>query len=118
MLSIYFDEDAGQVALVRVLRERGFSCLTTSEAGRSSEPDDRQLQFAHSRGMAVMTANVGDYARLHWRWMAEGQEHAGIILLTDQLTPVGRQLRALTALSDQVTNEAMRNRLEYLLNWA
>ena len=44
----------------------------------------------------LVTFNVGDFVRLHNRWMDEGREHAGVIV-SKQL-PVCEMLRRLLAL--------------------
>ncbi len=91
--------------------------LTAFEAGRREISDEEQLEFAASRGRAIYTSNVEDFARLHRGWLANGRHHAGIIVLTDQRTDVGIQIRALVRLCHEIESTSMRDRLEFLGNW-
>ena len=104
-------------ALVRGLRARGVDAVTTAQAGRNRLPDDEQLTLAASQGRVLYTCNVGDFTRIHSRRLREGLHHAGIIVLTDQLTPVGVQIRALMRLAQTFAPEHMRDRVEFLSNW-
>jgi len=79
--------------------------------------DEEHLALAASQGRALFSCNVADFARLNQSWLSTGRNHAGIILLTDQGTPVGVRIRALTRLAVAFQPEEMRNRLEYLANW-
>lgn len=103
--------------LVRALRAGGLDVLTVAEARRRSLHHEQQLQYAASQGRSLYTCNVGDFARLHKGWLAGGLHHAGIILLADQSTDVGAQIRALVRLTVTLDLAAMRDRLEFLDNW-
>jgi hypothetical protein len=103
--------------LVRALRGNGLDVLTVAEAGRRRLSDEEQLTFAATQGRAVYTANLADLARLHNRWLGRGLHHAGIIVLGEQLTDVGAQIRALLRLTATLDSTAMRDRLEFLTNW-
>lgn len=118
MLRLYHDEDALQEAVVSAFRRAGFDCLTTAEAGNRGNQDEQQLAFGASLGRALFTSNTGDFNALHTAWINGGRQHQGIILLTEQRTPVGVQLRAMLALSQAVSDNGLVNRVEYLLNWA
>ena len=65
----------------------------------------------------MFTANVGHFVRLHYEWLIDGREHSGIVVLTEQEMPLGRQLRGLEALGTSFTAEQMRNRLVFLTNY-
>jgi len=113
---LYHDEDVLQGALVSALRLAGFDCLTASEAGMRGQPDERQLAFAMGAGRVLYTKNTADFCRLDAQWRIAGRHHAGIIVLTDQQTPVGIQSRAFKALGATFTAADMADRLEFLLN--
>jgi hypothetical protein len=55
---------------------------------------------------------VGDFVRLHNRWVAEGRDHGGIIV-SKQL-PVGESLRRLLALLGKEDSESMRGQIRFL----
>ena len=77
-------------------------------------PDEEQLAFATSMGRVIYTANRGDFARLHSRWLAEGRHHTGIIVRARQQIGVRWQIRALVLLGQKVMPEQWIDRLEYL----
>jgi hypothetical protein len=62
---IYLDEDT-HTFVADALRLRDWEALTTCEAERTGADDLSQLQFAASRGYALLTYNVQDFPRLHY----------------------------------------------------
>jgi hypothetical protein len=116
-IRLYCDEDSMRHALVLALRKRGVDVLTVLEAGTIEDQDERQLAFAASQGRAIYSYNVGDFCRLHAQWLAEGRSHAGIILAQQLQFSVGEQVRRLARLVDSLSEEEMRNRLEFLGRW-
>jgi hypothetical protein len=117
VLSLFLDEDSMDRGLVRGLRSAGVDIVTAGEAGRRGFPDEEQLRFAATLSRTLYTSNVVDFTRLHATWLGAGFHHAGIIVLADQLTDVGTQLRALIRLASTLDLETMRDRLEFLSNW-
>lgn len=113
-LSLYIDEDSMHSAVVRALRALGHDVLTTADAGNVQAPDDEQLRFASAQGRTIVTANRGDFARLHSAWAEAGREHAGIIVLTHQRTPVGVLVRKLARLAESRQPSQMTSYLFYL----
>ena len=113
---LYCDEDSMRHALVLALRKRGVDILTTLETETTAQPDDRQLEFAAAQGRAIYSFNIGDYCRLHSRWLAEGKPHAGIILAQQDFS-VGEQIRMLAKLIGTISAVEMQNRLEFLSSW-
>lgn len=101
-------------ALVAGLRAAGFDVLTTTEAGMRRRPDPDQLEFARSERRVIYTANIGDFSRLHAQSWIEWYEHMGIIILTDQRLPPGEQIRRLRQLSNEVGDDGMIHRIEFL----
>jgi Domain of unknown function (DUF5615) len=89
-LRIFFDEDV-HAAVAVALRKRGHDAVLTLEEKRLGLSDESQLNFATQESRCLVTFNVGDFVRLHNRWMDAGREHAGIIV-SKQL-PVGELLR-------------------------
>lgn len=65
---LYIDEDSCGRRLVAGLRRLGFDVLTVDEAKTRRWSDEQQLQFATSAGRLVVSANVGDFARLQQAW--------------------------------------------------
>jgi hypothetical protein len=70
--------------VLAALRSRGADVLSMAEAGRAGTVDAGQLAFALAVDRALLTCNRRDFARLHAEWARTGQEHAGIIIVTNQ----------------------------------
>jgi hypothetical protein len=116
-IRLYCDEDSMCHALVLALRKRGVDILTAHEAETTEETDEQQLGFAAGQGRTIYSFNVGDFCRLHARWLAEERSHAGIILAQQQQFAIGEQIRRLARLVGALSDEKMRNRLEFLGDW-
>lgn len=113
-LRLYVDEDAMARALVQGLRARGVDVLTVLDAGLSEQDDRAQLAYAAAHGRALYTFNVAHFYRLHAEWLAQGQPHAGIIVVHRQRYTVGEQIRRLLRLINTHSAEAMQNVLHFL----
>ena len=112
---LYLDEDTLSRSLVAALRSRGVDVLTAHEADMRAHPDVVHLELATSLSRAVLTCNVGDFARLHREFLAANRHHDGIIV-TAQL-PVGTLLRRTMRLMHALSAADMRDRLEFLGTW-
>ena len=108
---LYLDEDVS-VLLAALLRSRGFEAVTTWEAGNIGATDDRQLEFAAGRGLALLTHNRSDFERLASLYMSGGKHHSGILIA------VRRQphdiLRRLLTLLNQTSADEMADNVWYL----
>jgi hypothetical protein len=114
-VELYLDEDV-HAFIAHALRLRGWDVLTTQEAQRREADDLDQVNFATSRGRAIVSYNVRDFARLHYELLRSGEAHAGIIVATQD--DPRRNLRALFNLLNAVSGKAIRGQLLYLGNWA
>ncbi len=113
-IRIFTDEDIYASVAVS-LRTLGYDALSTPESGRYGLDDELQLSYSSDLGCAILTFNVGHFAKLHAEWMAQGREHAGIIV--SQQRPQGDLLRRLAALLQTIDADTMRNRIEFLGQW-
>jgi hypothetical protein len=104
-------------ALVRALRARGVDALTALDAGMVERDDEDHLAYATAEGRTLCTFNVADFYRLHSELVARGEEHAGIILMSQQRYSVGEQMRRLLRLMSSRTADSMRNQVEFLNAW-
>jgi hypothetical protein len=110
-LRLFLDEDV-HAALAAALRKRGHDAILALEEKRLGLSDESQLNFATQQNRCLVTFNVGDFVRLHNRWMDAGREHAGIIV-SKQL-PVGEMLRRLLALLQKENGDSMRGQVRFL----
>lgn len=93
-------------------------CLTANQASTRGYSDAQQLEFSTAVSRVLFTNNARDFQQLHGEWMRAGLHHAGIVVLTDQWTPIGIQLRAFRTMATRFSESDMHDRLEFLLNHA
>lgn len=110
----YLDEDV-DVDLVPALRKKGYEAYSVRDIGRRTLDDEEQLQFSADRGWTLVTHNANDFKELHVTWLRQEKNHAGIII--SKRVEIGRMLRALLNLLDQVSADEAKNQLFYLLNF-
>lgn len=94
--------------LAEQLREYGFDVTSTIELGMAEDDDDEPLAYAASAQRAIVTFNHKDFSPRHDRYLAEGKDHWGIILSTEEPPNVLRHrlLRLLNTLSaDDLKNQ-------------
>jgi len=116
-IRLYFDEDSMRHALVHVLRARGIDVQTALDAEMIERADEDHLAFATAQGRVLCSFNVGDFYRLHTRYMAQHKSHTGIVLARQRQYSVGEYMRRLLKLMAHLTAEEMQNRLEFLSAW-
>jgi predicted nuclease of predicted toxin-antitoxin system len=110
-ISAYLDEDVS-VVIARLLRSRGYSAVTTLEAGQIGRSDADQLAFATERQMAILTHNRDDFVALAHQYVASARNHCGIIISVRR--PPHEITHRLLSLFDRVTAEEMDNQLLYI----
>jgi hypothetical protein len=116
-LSLYFDEDSMDQALVRALTARGVDVASALTEGMIKRPDREHLLHATSLGRVLYSFNIADFCRLHSELLNEGEHHAGLILGQQQRYSVGQQMRRLLAISASLSAEEMHDRLEFMGSW-
>jgi len=77
MLKFYSNENF-PIAMVDLLRSRGYDVLTSYEAGQANQkiPDDEVLMYAINAGRVIITENRQDFINLH----STTSNHPGIII--------------------------------------
>ncbi len=98
-----------RAAVVGGLRRSGVDAVTFQEAGRRAEADADQLDWATAKGRVVITHDE-DFLVL----AATGRMHAGIAFCRAEKYDVGGLLRALVALSENVSPAEMANSVRFL----
>ncbi len=78
--------------------------------------DEEQLEFAAREGRVLVTANKGDYTRLHWEWVAAERAHAGIVIVP-QLMDLKLRMRKFRELLSTTSPEELAGKLIYLSSW-
>ena len=104
----YYADEHVPKAVARGLRRRGVDVITASEAEMLGATDQEHLQFA-ARQARVIFAQDDDFLRLH----AQGQQHAGIVY-AQQHTPIGALVSGLMLVYQLLSQDEMRNHVEFL----
>jgi hypothetical protein len=107
---VYLDEDVS-VVVGDMLEARGFSVVTTRDAGRLGATDIKQLEYASRHGKTLVTHNRVDFEELHKRYLEEDRESWGIIVLGRRRP--GALVASLLKLLNQLTADEFRNQLLY-----
>ncbi len=118
MFKLYIDEDSGDRSLVQALQARGVDVVTASEVGMIEWADNEHLSYATSQDRVLYSFNRGDFLRLHSQYLAEGREHAGILLARQQHYSVGEQMRRVLKVMALKSAADMHNCVEFLSAWA
>lgn len=108
---LYTDEDVS-VLVAELLRVRGFSAVTTLEAGNLNASDEEQLEFAVAGQKIMLTHNRDDFVALAENYFATGQKHYGIIVAVRR--PPQQIVARLLAILNQTTADEMINQLLYI----
>ena len=80
--------------------------------------DEDHLSLATVQGRVLYSFNVADFHEIHTVWMATGRVHCGIILAQQKRYSIGEQIRRLIRLIGSLTDQAMKNREEFLSRWS
>jgi len=103
------------------LRDRGHDVRAVQEeATLRGLSDDARLRAAAARDAVLVTDNVADFARLHAQFLAEGEDHAGLLLASPSTFPrskrtVGLWVQALdTVLVELGPNASLGNDCHWL----
>lgn len=110
-IELYLDEDV-DVLVADLLRSRGFTAVTTREAGLLHSADAGQLAHAASAQQTLLTHNRADFEVLHQQYINGGRHHAGIIIATRH--PPYKMVQRLLIILDQITADEMLDQLRYI----
>lgn len=113
-MRFYLDEHLSP-RIAEIARRLGVDVLTTQEAGTLGLPDPEQLRFAAREGRCIVTRDRGDFIRFTYEFIAEGADHAGVLLLSPSLPP-NDFARVATALA-RYAREHAEELAPYTINW-
>ena len=116
-LRLYCDHDSSNRHVVAALRRHGIDVFTTYDADRRQESDANQLAFATEQRRVLYTANCGDFAALHARWLRDGRSHSGLILRATQRLSTTAQIRGLRRICENPDFGDGTNLFGYLESW-
>jgi predicted nuclease of predicted toxin-antitoxin system len=110
-IGLYLDEDVN-VIIADILQGRGYTALTTRDAGMLQKQDAEQLAYAVSLQKTILTHNRNDFQKLSQDYFLAGQNHYGIIIARRH--PLYVLVNKLLPILDQLTADEMINQLVYV----
>lgn len=102
------------------LRQLDHDVVAAVELGWHTLTDDELLSRCTENGRALMSNNVGDFAKLARDWQESGRSHLGLIFTSDSSMPrsmatIGRYVSALDELlRAHRTDDALRDQIHWL----
>jgi hypothetical protein len=112
----YLDDDTGIPELTQQAAARGLRIVRSDDVGMRGKDDEEHLVWAAANRLALVTCNRRDYFELHWRWLQEGREHAGIVIVNANLRRSER-IRRLLMLFEIAQPADLAGCLEFLSDW-
>ena len=108
-MKLCLDEPMNKHVAVQ-LRKRGYDvvAITETDLANRKTPDEPILRWAIAERRALVTYNIHDFAPMLAALYALGQEHWGVILISEHSIPqaeAGRQVAALKRLLDTYPGE-------------
>lgn len=107
--------------IARQLRRRGHDVVAACERPDvAGKPDPVVFELMAAEGRAIVTNDLHDYVVLFNSALAEGRDHAGLLLTSDRSLPrtkagIGAYVRVLgRVLREHSAHDALRNRLIWL----
>lgn len=110
-LKLYLNENLSP-RLAAQLRRNGFDVVASQEVGMRSRSDPEQMAFACSQQRAILTYNIRDFVKLHREYVANEQEHWGIII--SRRLSFGLLIHHLIPLFNSISAEELKNQLRWL----
>jgi predicted nuclease of predicted toxin-antitoxin system len=110
-IELYLDECV-DILVADLLRARGFTSITTREAGQLHNNDVEQLDYAVSQRKAFLTHNRADFEAVHQAYLGAGKAHYGIIVAVRH--PPYELVRRLLRILNYVTADEMQDQLRHI----
>ncbi len=110
-IELYTDEDVSAL-IAKLIRARGFSVLTTLEAGNLGRSDEAQFAFAVSQEKVLLTHNRVDFEKLAKQYFEQNKTHFGIIVAVRRLP--NEMVNRLLQILNQNTADEMINQILYI----
>jgi hypothetical protein len=105
-INLYIDEDSQNQSLVRALQARQIDILTVRDTNTYGLSDLEQLRLATQQNRTLYSHNIRDFCQLHTDFITNHENHAGIVLLSQDYS-VGEQVRAILELISDKCSEEM-----------
>lgn len=108
---LYLDEDV-DILIAELVRARGFSVMTTRDAGKLGATDNEQLAYAVDEKRVFVTHNRIDFETLATEYYRAQKSHRGMIIATRH--PPHEVTRRLLHILNQTTADEWENQIVYI----
>lgn len=98
--------------LATLLRKQGFDVTHVTEIGLAETPDEKIMEYAASKRMAIVTFNIKHFIPLTIQYFDDGKDHYGVVI-SKELSH-GELQRRVTKLLESVTADELMNSVRYL----
>ena len=118
-MKILLDEMLDASIAGQLCRRGHDAAATQGDAELQGKKDPELLREARDLDRAIATDNVSDFARLHRQFLAAGEDHAGIILVSPARFPrskrtIGIWVEALAAFLQSYGEASLKNTCTWL----
>jgi len=111
-MKVYCDENI-ESAIIEGLRRRGIEVISAKDIGDLGKSDEYHLERASKLGAVIITHDV-DLLKISHHWNQEGKEHQGILYAHPLDLSVGECIRMVELVTQVLTEEEMKNHIEFL----
>ena len=98
--------------LATLLREQGFDVVHVNEVDLVATPDEKIMEYAARKHMAIVTFNIKHYIPFSIQYYEDGKEHYGVVVSKE--ISHGELKRRVTTLLENVTAEDLMNAVRFL----
>lgn len=111
-MKIYCDENI-ESAIVAGLKRRGIEVILTQDRKDLGKSDEYHLRRASDLKAVVFTHDA-DLLKIAHRWDQERKEHKGILYAHSLDLSIGECIRMVELVTQILTEEEMKNHIEFL----
>ncbi|MBZ0319233.1 MAG: DUF5615 family PIN-like protein [Anaerolineae bacterium] len=79
----YLDSHISKEAAIQ-LRRKGIDAIHCAELGKQDDSDEAHLVFSTEQGRIMVSCDKRIEQQLHFAWLEQGREHAGIIFVQNE----------------------------------
>lgn len=116
-MRLFLNEQISPVVSER-LREQGYDVVSPHDLATWGQSDLDQITWSVVNGQAVVTYNIADFRLIADQYLARGQDHFGLILVSERTISQGDPAALLGALEAALRTypeaDALRNQVVFL----
>ena len=112
---IFYTDDDVHGGAIHIARENGVDLITSNEAGLLGAHDPVHFAHATENDYVLVSANIRDFKPLFDEWVAGGNAHPGMVLITSKHQKNAVHIaRKLSEIQTETTKEEAQYRVWYI----